>query len=482
MKILVATSDLTPLIAADATNGAPVVLNLPLAFQRAGHEVSLVGPLLPAVEKSGALKIKPTGVQISVPLGHERISVQVGEARTAEGLQVFLFRHEGTFGRLADVAAGAAHMDAPSAVLFSKILVELARRLNPAPDIIQVQDWPGALAPLFLKTQHLPFTSVLAVGDPVAQGNFPIEDFHLLNLGWEHFRPTGVEYYGRLNFLKSGILAASAMVAEGELERDALQTPEYGGGLDTVFRENAGRLHGIPRGLDEQTWNPAKDPLLSRRYQPTNLAGKTAGRNSLLGQLGLAKNPVGPVFLLDLSAAQDRLQLDGLAGQLDQLLAADLRFVVLGRLPAQWPAAVAFEAAARKHAPKLALVRDPDIRLQHLALAGADFQLFLGGDLHSTQALLRGLKYGTVPIANASPGLKQIVEDHSPTTDSGCGLILYARSRAAIFDTLAHRAPALLESAETWESLRLRAMIHAGKFTWARTAAEYLALYGRLSR
>ena len=45
-----------------------------------------------------------------------------------------------------------------------------------------------------------------------------------------------------------------------------------------------------------------------------------------------------------------------------------------------------------------------------------------------------------------------------------------------------HRAPALLESPDAWEALRQRAMIDAGKFTWARTAAQYVALYGRLAQ
>ena len=318
MKILVATSDPTPLFSTDARQQSGAVPSLPLAFQRAGHEVSLAGPLLPSIEKSGAVKLKPTGVQITVGLGSERLTVQVAEARTEEGLQIFLFRHETTFGRLAEAAPGAAHMDAPAAVLFSKLLVELARRLNPAPDVIQIQDWPGALAPLFLKTQHLPFTSVLTVTNPAAQGSFPIEDFGLLNLGWEHFRPTGVEFYGRLNFLKSGVVAAPAVVAEGDLERDALQTPEHGGGLDAVLRENAEKIVGIPGGLDEQTWNPAKDPLIPRRYQPSNLAGKLAGRNVLLSQLGLAKNPSGPVFLLDLTAGHDKALLELFTAQIDQ--------------------------------------------------------------------------------------------------------------------------------------------------------------------
>ncbi len=482
MKILVATSDLTPLFSADARQQAGAVSSLPLAFQRAGHEVSLAGPLLPSFESSGALKIKPTGVHISVSLGHERLTVQVSEARTSEGLQMFLFRHDGTFGRLGEAAPGAAHMDAPAAVLFSKLLVELARRLNPAPDVLQIQDWPGALAPLFLKTQHLPFASVLSVTDPAAQGNFPIEDFGLLNLGWEHFKPTGVEFYGRLNFLKSGIVAAPAIVADGDLECYALQTPEHGGGLDAVLRENASKLHGIPGGLDEQTWNPAKDAFIPRRYQPSNLAGKLASRNALLTQLGLAKSPAGPVYLLDLAGSSDKALLTFLSEQIDQILAGDVRFVVLGSTAASLPATIALKTAARKHPAKLALVPEPDERLKHLVVAGADFQLHLGHDLHATEVLLRGLKYGTLPISLARPGLKQIAEDHQPGLESGYGLVFYHATREALFDVLAHRAPALLKSTDSWESLRQRAMVHAGKFTWARTAAQYVALYGRLTQ
>ena len=44
MKILLAASDLTPLIASDERT-RPAVPSLPLALQRAGHEVSVVGPL-----------------------------------------------------------------------------------------------------------------------------------------------------------------------------------------------------------------------------------------------------------------------------------------------------------------------------------------------------------------------------------------------------------------------------------------------------
>ena len=476
MKILIAASDLTPLTLSDEAHPADTVPSLPLALQRAGHEVSVVGPLWPSIEKSPELKIKPTGVRINVPLGNERVVAEVREARSPQGLQMFLFAHEGTFGGYATEVTAAA------ATLFSKLVVELARRLNPAPDVVQIQDWPGALAPVFLKAQHLPFTSVVAVSDPGAQGSFPIEDFGLLNLGWEYFRPTEVEFYGRVNFLKAGLLAANGIVAEGDLERFALQTPEYGGGLDVIFRENAARLHGIPAGLDEQTWNPATDGIIPRKYRPASLVGKDICRTALLAQLGLARNPLGPIFLLDCTAGQDRSFLEMLAAKLDQFLADNVRLIVLGTFPDKLAAEITFKIAAKKYPQKLALAPTADERLTHLALAGADFQLFFGRGNGLSALLLHSLKYGTLPIAPAGPGIKQIIDDYQPDSEHGHGLLFYRPDGTALFDVLAHRAPALLNPPDRWESLRQRAMIHAAKFSWARTAAQYVALYGRLGR
>lgn len=475
MKILFATSDLSPLISSDERVLAGPVPALPVALQRAGHEVSVVGPLTPALAASPDLKIKATGVRVSVPLGHERQAAEACEARGPQGLQMFLLKHDTLFQETPVVSA-------PAATFFSKLVVELARRLNPAPDVVQIQDWPGALAPVFLRAQNLPFASVLAVSDPTAHGSFPVEDFGLLNLGWEYFRPTSVEFYGQVNFLKAGILAADAVVTNGELERIALQTGEEGGGLDVIFRENAARLHGIPAGVDEGVWNPAVDELIARKYRPANLSGKATCRNVLLAQVGLAKNPAAPVFLLDLAAGQDKGFLQMLATRLDQLLADDVRLLILGSLPADLPAVVTFGIAARKYPEKLALVKEVDDRLRHLALSGSDYQLFLGRRRGVSESILRSLKYGTLPVAPAGPGLKQLVEDYQPGSEQGSGLVFYKPDSEALFDVLAHRAPALLDPPDRWEALRQRAMIHAGRFTWARAAVQYAALYERLKR
>ncbi len=479
MKILIAASDLTPLISTDPAGQNGPVAALPAALQRAGHEVSLVGPLTRAWADATAVKLKATGVRVNVALGSDRESVQVFETRSEEGLQIFLLKHDPIFGEMAD-GVSAFEGDARAAVLFSKLVIELSRRLNPAPDVVQIYDWPGALVPVFLRAQHLPFASVLSLDNPTTNGSFPIEDFGLLNLGWEYFRPNAVEFYGRVNFLKAGILHADAVVVPGELERAAVQTPEHGGGLDAVFREQSSKLHGIPAGVDENVWNPARDPFVARRYQSSNLGGKAACRGALLAHLGLDKNPAGPVYLVDLAAGQDAHYLDLLASMLDQLLADDVRLVVLGEFPADLPAAITFQVAARKYPGHLALVRAGDERLAHVALAGANFQLFLGRTLRLSEFILRSLKYGTVPVVPAGAGVRQLLTDHQPGVEGGNGLVFYRPNGEALFDALAHRAAGLLRPADDWESLQQQAMIQAAKFTWARTAAQFVALYQRL--
>lgn len=480
MKILIAASDLTPLLAPETRRRGGPLPALPVELARASHEVSVAGPWTAGLQALPGVKTRPTGVQIALPLGHDRVSVEVRETRAPGSVQTFLFCQDAIFGQLPAPLAEANH--AQAAALFSKLVIELARRLNPAPDVVVILDWPGAMAPVFLRAQHLPFASVLLLGDPKAQGSFPIEEFGWLNLGWEAFRPDGVEFFGRVNFLKAGILHADGVIADGALDRDALLTPEGGGGLDGVLRENAGKLSGIPAGMDDVGWNPGTDAIIPRKYRPANLVGKMTSRNVVLAEHGLAKNPAGGVFLLDRALPQEPGLVGFLAERLDEWLADDVRLLVLGEAPPDDPSDAVFQIAARHHADKLALAPEADDRARRLALAAGDFQLFLGRGLGLTASLLRSLRYGALPIAPAAPGLRQMLEDYQPGSESGQALIFYQPTSEALFDTVAHRAPALLEPADRWESLRQRAMIHAGAFSWSRAAGAYVEWFGQLRK
>ena len=487
MKLLFVTADPAPLFPADnpsvaAGRHAARLPALPAELQRAGHEVSVVAPFSAALaaasgaDGKSAVKAKSTSVIVAASLGdNPRITVEVFEARSPFGLQPIAAD---------DLAAGA---------LFAKLVVELARRLNPAPDIVQTRDWPGALALTYLRAGHLPFAGVLTLGENslATQGSFGVEQFALLNLGWEWFTPTGLEFFGRMNALKGGILTADAVIADGEGDRRALQTAAHGGGLDMILREHAERLHGIPDGLDETAWNPSTDKLIPRKYRPAALGGKKTSANVFLASLELTKAPAGPVFILRRPPGAPPLEhLDLFIPTLDQILSDDARLIVIG--PAPDPAApteIALALAAKKFPGKMALLRDDDpadldARFEHSLLAAADFELVLGRGCGVGAGIVRGLRYGVVPIAPTGIGLEAFVDDYRHDAgghDHGHAIFFYEPTTEALLDAVFGRARVLLaEHPARWESLRQRAMLRAAKFNWSRTAAEYTALYGRL--
>ena len=98
------------------------------------------------------------------------------------------------------------------------------------------------------------------------QGSFWGLDFQLTNLHERFFTLRGIEFFGRLNFLKAGYFTPDRITTVSEHYRREILTPAGGCGLDGVLRENAHRLSAILDGVDYTRWNPASDRLLPARY------------------------------------------------------------------------------------------------------------------------------------------------------------------------------------------------------------------------
>src|SRR5947208_6810604 len=220
------------------------------------------------------------------------------EGRSASGVQLFLIRCDDFFDRPEIYGEhGQPYEDnAARFIFFCKAAVELARRLTPAVQILHVHDWAAALVPVFVHARRLPLRTVLTIHHLEEQGSFWGLDFALTNLPERFFTLRGIEFFGRLNFLKGGILYADKITTVSEHYRREIQTPAGGHGLDGVLRENAYRLTAILHGADYTRWNPASDRLPPAHYDAKRLRGKQVCRKALLGQMKLTPKPRGPVF------------------------------------------------------------------------------------------------------------------------------------------------------------------------------------------
>jgi len=455
---------------------ADVVASLSGELQTRGHEVSVVMPYYRQVKEVPGAKIKPTGVKFTLPLGDKKMGCEVFETTAPSGVQVFLLRRDEYFDRsgLYGIEGRDYQDNSERFIFFCKAAVELARRFDPAPDIVHAHDWQASLVPVLMRAAKLPFKSVLTVHNLAFQGNFWSYDFGLTNLPASYFSASGVEYYGSMNCLKGGILYADSVVFPSERAAAEAKTPEFGCGLDPVIREQALKLVGIPDGVDYSIWNPETDKTIAKTYSASKLTGKTACRDALLKELGLDPKPTGPVYSMICRLIEPK-GFDILLPALDRILADDIRLVILGEGEANYQTALAI--ATRKHRGKLAYVKPYEPDLAHRILAGSDGMLAPARIESSGVTVMYGLRYGVLPVVRACGGLHQVIQDYDPAHDVGTGFVFYDYSPDALVDTT-RRARSIFNDQPAWQATMKRAM--ATDFSWQSAALKHEELYSRL--
>ena len=461
---------------ARATALVDVLEALPRELRARKHEVGIALPYYREIRENGDVATKDTGVTVDVQVGKKNYVAEFLEGRTAGGVQTFLVRCDEFFDRAGIYGEhGVPYEDnAGRFIFFCKAALELARRMTPTPQILHMHDWGSALVPVLVRDQQLPFATVLTIHHLAEQGSFWGLDFDLTNLPERYFKPRGVEFFGRLNLLKGGVLFADKITTVSERYRREMLSFDGGLGLDIVLREHAHRLVGILNGADYERWNPVTDGLLPRQFGSGYLEGKAVCRDLLLHALALAPAPAGPVFGMVTRLVPEK-GFDLLIPLLDRLLSDDVRLIILGEGDPGYETALAI--AARKYPSKFAYRRIYDEKLAHLIEAGADVTLIPSRIEPSGLSAMYSLKYGTLPVARATGGIQEIIEDYDPTLDIGYGFLCYENAPDGFWDSI-KRAREIFHDKTLWAALMERAM--SRDFSWEAVAERYEAIYAQL--
>ena len=475
MRILMISAEGPPLQRAGAL--IDVMDALPRELRERGHEVAVALPFYREIRENTAFKEEDTGVTVDVRVGEKTYIAEYLQSHTASGVQLFFIRCDEFFDRDGIYGEhGVAYEDnSERFIFFSKAAVELARRLTPSPQILHVHDWAPALVPVYVQAHRLPFSTVLTIHHVEEQGSFWGLDFRLTNLHERFFTLRGIEFFGKVNFLKGGILFADKITTVSEHYKREIQTPEYGCGLDVVLRENAHKLSAILHGADYDRWNPETDKLLPANYDSDSFAGKQMCRDALLNGLRLAAEPRGPVFGMVTRVVKEK-GFEILVPLLDRLLSDDVRLIILGEGDPVYETAL--EVATRKFPTKFAYRKIYDEKSAHVIEAGMDISLIPSQFEPAGLSAMYNLKYGALPVARVTGGIQEIIEDYDPANDTGYGFLCYDYSTEAFWDAI-KRARELFRDRETWEKLMRRAM--ARDFSWSIAAQRYEQLYAELA-
>ena len=483
LKIMMIASEAVPFA---KTGGlADVVGALPKVLQERGHEVIVVMPKYASIDyvRHG---LNPFMSSLGVWMGDSQEWATVHTAESERVRFYFIESHK-YFDRwgLYHDADYNDYLDNPRRFGFlTRAALQLSQDIRFIPDIVHVHDWQTALAPAYLKIWNWndPLlggaASVLTIHNIAYQGVYDAKDYPYLGLQWGNFTADKFEDYGRINFLKGGIVYADAVNTVSPTYAAETRTAMGGMGLAPYLNNKGLNYVGILNGCDYEEWNPATDPLIPARYTADDLSGKAYNKAELQRRFGLEINPNIPLIgSVGRFAAQKGMGLlaSVIEGTTQEMI---VQFVCLGsgeksledyfgNLPGRFPGRIASYIGYNNE-------------LSHLIEAGSDF--FVMPSMYEPCGLnqMYSLKYGTPPIVRATGGLDDTVENYSEYDGSGTGFKFWEPNAAALYFTIGWAVSTYYDRPQ-----HLLKMIRAGMaqdFSWKRSARAYEALYRQALR
>jgi starch synthase len=481
------------------TGGLADVLGaLPPALGRLGWDVTLVLPRYRGVDAGAVVASFPVSVGAFIR------DAAFHEVAVADGARAILVRCDELYDRPA--LYGTGNVDYPDNALrfafLARAALEFAGRGAAAPAVVHAHDWQAGLAPVYLQTFYASHPilagtpSVFTIHNLAYQGLFDPAWLPRLDFSWDQFAVDRLEYWGRISFLKGGIVASRLITTVSPRYAQEIQAPEFGFGFDGMLRARGADLVGILNGIDTDQWDPSRDPFLPRPFGAPDLSGKKEAKRAVLRHYRLPDDGATlerPLIGM-VSRMVDQKGLDLIATLQRELAALDASWTVLGTGDPVYQDM--WRTLAARHPDRIGVRIGFDEALAHLVEAGAD--LFLMPSRYEPCGLnqMYSMRYGTIPIVHAVGGLYDTVVDASEaavavspnsmavdragvtsrTGPAGVGFVFREYRPDALLDAI-NRALAVFSDQHMWTALQVAGMHQ--DFSWDRSAAEYVKIYDR---
>ncbi|MDO8593045.1 MAG: glycogen synthase [bacterium] len=446
LKILFAASEAAPI--AKVGGLADVIGALPKALAKLNLDIRVIIPFYGAIDRSQYL-IKL--VKQNITVGTETVNLwQTNLPDSA--VPVYLVEHRLFKGK--EIYGDSR--DVKKFIFFSRALLESAKAIDFAPDVIHLNDWHTAIVPELLKTN--PFFSraktLLTIHNLASQG-----------------------IIGSKNLLADGILNANLINTVSPTYAREILTKEFGAGLEKILIKRRRQLYGILNGIDTNYYNPQTDKLIAYNYRAATLKNKTLNKLALQKQLGWpAAEKIALVSLVSRLVWQKGLEL--IIPLLGGAGVGQAQFVFLGTGEKKYEDQL--KQLAKKFPKQISAQIKFDETLAHQVYAGSD--IFLAPSRFEPCGLtqLIAMRYGAVPLVRATGGLADTV---APLQKGGrgvsTGFTFKDFAALAFHKTLAKALDFYCNHPAGWRQLQANGM--KGDFSWHKSARQYLRLYQKLT-
>ena len=483
MNILFATTEAVPFC---KTGGlGDVSGSLPVELARLGHEPVVILPGFRQALASGR-PIEPTGVHFEVPIGRKMVPGTFLRSSLPGGqVPVYLVQQDAYFDRPELYwENGRDYKDnCERFVFFCRATLEAIKLLDLHTELVHCHDWPTGLIPAYLKTElsgvppYDSLASTYTIHNIAYQGNFWHWDMELTGIDWKYFNWRQMEFFGNLNFMKTGLSFADTLSTVSPRYAQEIQTSPLGCGMEGILQFRRNDLFGILNGVDYSVWNPATDSHLNgHNYTPeTFVEGKRACKESLQRELGLPQVADQPLVAM-IGRLTDQKGFDLVASLINQWVpTSDIQWVLLGTGELKYHQLLSDLAA--QYPSKVAVRLEFSDVLAHRIEAGADILLMPSRYEPSGLNQLYSLKYGTVPVVHATGGLADTITNLTDQT------LAAGRANGFSFDqyTVGAFAATLERACQTRANQDVwRQLVRTGMqqdWSWRKSAEQYGRLY-----
>ncbi len=477
MKILFAASEGVPFC---KTGGlADVIGALPDALAAKRHSVRTILPLYRQVREQHP-EIRSTGRTTTVTFDGQKWPVKIWEAEVRSGLKALFIDAPEFFDRagIYGPQPGTGYSDNDRRYAFySRAIFAVAKAMDFKADILHGHDWQAGLAMAYLKLIYSadPFfaktASVFTIHNLAYQGDFPAPSFHMTGLPPETFSPQGVEFYGKVSFLKAGLVYADALnTVSPTYAKEISSDPILGCGMEGIFQERAADFTGILNGLDVAFWDPKTDSNLAQKFDKESIDKRAANKADLQKQAGLSVNPAMPLLAF-IGRLDYQKGIDLLVEIVPTLLKTGAQFLSLGQGNAQYTKDLL--EIERRFPAQVHVKSDFAEAFAHKIYAGAD--IFLMPSRYEPCGLgqMIAMRYGAIPVVTPTGGLLDTVKDN---LDGGQGTGFVAEHvNAGSFLSALRTAVDQWKEKGYWRAMQERAMRQ--DFAWRNSVRDYLVLY-----
>jgi starch synthase len=483
MRILQITAEFSPI--AKAGGLGEMVLGLSRELSRLGQQVEVILPKYSFIDLSKLQNIKMEAADFKSTI-HEHQYANTMWSAQYEQCSLHLLETRHPAGYLQKEKIYGYEDDTARFLYFSLAILEYLKLQKQPIDVLHLHDWHFALIAVLAREHfHLPIkTIVLTLHNTEYQGRCATWDFDAIGInGLDYLTKNKLqddnpEFPETLNLLKGAILYSDIVTTVSPSYAKECMTKKMGFHIDATLRKLKRKLIGILNGIDQKFWDPRSDPYLLAHYDPsgsiaTLLKAKQlhreqrfslSGKRPWLGAITRLVPQKGPELIEE--ALKETLRLGG-------------TFLLLGSSPIE-AIQKHFEKLQEEYKtnPQVLIHLEYDEALAHQMYAALDFLIIPSHFEPCGLTQLIAMRYGTIPIAHATGGLKDTIidcDDFTQAIETRNGFLFKQASPEALIATLERAFAVFHKEKSLFESLIRHAL--AVNSSWEIPARQYLQLY-----